>query len=139
MLSTIEKTDASASIAVIARYRTQLNKVQGGITGKTENKVNFWTYHSPKGLEADYCTLLGFEEGKFGFPSEKEEELLVEALLPTLDNYPHSEERRLFYVGLTRAKHKAFIITNPENSSVFIHELVNNNYPVKIASPLFAQ
>lgn len=138
VLSTIEKTDATASIAVIARYRAQLTKVQDGLTVQIKNPINFWTYHGAKGLEADYCILIGFEQGKWGFPSDQKGELLVESLLPRLDDFPNSEERRLFYVGLTRAKHKAFIIANPDENSVFIRELIDNNYEIQLASPLFS-
>jgi len=138
VISTIQSSDPTASIAVISRYRSQLDKVKESLTGQViSNAIHFWTYHGAKGLEADYCILLGFEQGKLGFPNERQDELLVEALLPNLDNYPHSEERRLFYVGLTRAKHKAFIIANPDNCSVFVKELIEQDYPIKIASALF--
>jgi len=143
VINTIASTDPSASIVVLSRFRAQLNKVQAELTCLTEqektNPLQFWTYHGAKGLEADYCILLGFEQGKFGFPCEQQNDLLVESLLPRSDDYPHSEERRLFYVGLTRAKHKAFIIANPKSCSEFVRELIDKDYGIKITSTLFTR
>jgi DNA helicase-4 len=63
----------------------------------------------------------------------------VEALLPTLDAYPHSEERRLLYVGLTRAKKKSYIIGDPSSPSSFITELLAPKYDVNIHSKAFQE
>ena len=52
---------------------------------------------------------------------------ILEALLPAKDNYAHSEERRLFYVALTRAKHKVYIIADDNNRSCFVDELINEH------------
>ena len=40
-------------------------------------------------------------------------------------NYPYDEERRLFYVALTRTKEKVYLYT-PFNSSVFVNELIDD-------------
>lgn len=63
----------------------------------TEEKVSISTIHASKGLEFDYVFLIGLEEGKF-------------PLSRALDNYDElEEERRLMYVGATRAKQKLYI------------------------------
>ena len=132
--------DVNATIAVIARYRYQLNKVETLISGTADlNKcdINFWTYHGSKGLEAENTILIGFEQGTFGFPADSKNSLLVESLLPSLDNFPHTEERRLLYVGLTRAKKQAHLIANTKNHSVFIKELIADDYAIQIVSPEF--
>jgi DNA helicase-4 len=137
-ISTIQKNDASASIAILSRYRYMLNSVQQHLKDKKHtNSLYFWTLHSAKGLEADYCIIIGFEQGKLGFPSDNQNNVLVEALLPEQDEFTHSEERRLLYVGITRAKHKAYLIADPYACSAFVKELVNDNYPIQIASTLF--
>ncbi|GAA60479.1 DNA helicase IV [Pseudoalteromonas sp. BSi20652] len=137
-ISTIHKNDATASIAVLSRYRYTLDNVQQHLKNKTyTNALHFWTLHSAKGLEADYCIIIGFEQGKLGFPSDNQNNVLVESLLPEQDKFPYSEERRLLYVGITRAKHKAYLIADPFAHCAFIKELVNDNYPIKIASTLF--
>ncbi|WP_457934925.1 UvrD-helicase domain-containing protein [Pseudoalteromonas sp. SCSIO 43210] len=137
-ISTIQKNDVSASIAILSRYRYMLNSVQQHLKDKKHtNSLYFWTLHSAKGLEADYCIIIGFEQGKLGFPSNNQNSVLVESLLPEQDEFTHSEERRLLYVGITRAKHKAYLIADPYACSAFVKELVNDDYPIQIASTLF--
>ncbi|MCV6589742.1 MAG: UvrD-helicase domain-containing protein [Marinobacterium sp.] len=84
--------------------------------------------HASKGREADYTLILELVSGKNGFPSQKESHPLLEAMLPGVDAYLHAEERRLFYVALTRARHRAILLTDMTRPSEFIEELLNNNY-----------
>ncbi|MFA7116780.1 MAG: UvrD-helicase domain-containing protein [Bacteroidales bacterium] len=61
------------------------------------NKINLMTVHSSKGLEYSYVYIIGMEEKLFPSLSGMESETEIE------------EERRLFYVALTRAKIKAIV------------------------------
>lgn len=63
-----------------------------------------------KSKEADYVILLGLGKGKSSLPSEIVTHPLIEALQAKAEPYPHAEERRLFYVALTRAKHRIYLI-----------------------------
>ncbi|BED88777.1 hypothetical protein PspMM1_12450 [Pseudoalteromonas sp. MM1] len=139
-IATINKNNSTASIAVLSRYRFMLNEVEQHLADNNyANPLHFWTLHGSKGLEADYCIIIGFEQGKLGFPSNNPGNLLVEALLPAQDTFIHSEERRLLYVGITRAKHKSYLIAPPSGCSEFISELINDNYPIHVASSSFAK
>lgn len=138
VVQTIRKNDPNGSIAILSRY----NYLLGNARDKLKDKqllhgVNFWTFHKSKGLEADYCILVGFFQGKTGFPNENKGLFLVEAILPTLDSFPHSEERRLLYVGLTRAKEKSYLIADPRGPSTFINELLSPKYRLHIVSDTF--
>ncbi|CAK2015652.1 DNA helicase IV [Vibrio crassostreae] len=136
----IRKQDSLGSIAVLSRYKYLLRDAKEEISNaRLKTNVDFWTFHGSKGLEADYCILTGFEQGKLGFPNENKENEVVEALLPSLDSFPHSEERRLMYVALTRAKKKAYIIANPSAPSDFINELTSDKYDIHIASESFQE
>lgn len=136
----IRTHDPDGSIAVIARYNYLLRESEEALKRqKLGNNVRFWTFHRSKGLEADYCVLIGFSQGRTGFPNENRDEAFIEALLPSLDGYRHSEERRLLYVGLTRARNKAYLIASPVARSDFIQELISGNYDVNISSPAFVQ
>jgi len=136
----IREKDKLGSIAVLSRYKYLLNNAKEEISNaKLKTNVKFWTFHGSKGLEADYCILTGFEQGKLGFPNENKENEVVEALLPSLDTYPHSEERRLMYVALTRAKKKVYIIANSSAPSEFINELISDKYKVNIVSESFQE
>ena len=58
-----------------------------------------------------------------GFPSMIQDSPLLDLLLEKADDYPHAEERRLFYVALTRAKKKVILLTIKDKESVFATEL----------------
>jgi len=85
--------------------------------------------------------LLGLHQGKHGFPSRKDEPLLIDALLPQEQENPRqpdfadAEERRLFYVALTRAKHHVYLLADQQSPSTFVRELVSERYPVNIQHP----
>ncbi|USD59206.1 UvrD-helicase domain-containing protein [Vibrio sp. SCSIO 43140] len=89
------------------------------------------SFHASKGKEADYVVVMGLTTGKHGFPSEKQTPTLINALLPQGDTFEHAEERRLFYVALTRAKHRAYLLADMTDASDFITELIKGDYPVE--------
>ena len=96
-------------------------------------KIQPSTIHGSKGLEADYIVVLGLDErGEYGLPSRKVDHPLLEALLPVPDDFPYAEERRLFYVALTRAKQRVYLISDMANASEFVVELLNNKYPLEL-------
>lgn len=133
-LNEIRQKDPAASVAVLARYRHLIDEARQKIN---DNGVKFWTFHGAKGLEADYCILLGFTSGPYGFPSSRVNVPVLESLLPTIDSYPYSEERRLFYVALTRAKKESYIIGDANKPSSFLLELLSSDYKVDVRSKNF--
>ena len=86
-------------------------------------KMQFLTAHKSKGLQADYVFVINNKDRGMGFPSKIQDDPLVDCLLEGKESFPFAEERRLFYVALTRAKKKAFLVTDMSNSSVFTVEL----------------
>lgn len=94
--------------------------------------IEAMTIHASKGKETDYVVVLGLESGKHGFPSGKVTHPLLEALLPPLEDYKHAEERRLFYVALTRAKQRAYLVSDMAVASDFVVELLKNGYKVEL-------
>ena len=136
----IRENDLDGSVAVIARYNYLLADAKSSLfKARLQSKVNFWTFHKSKGLESDYVILIGFFQGRFGFPNENKEEAIIEALLPSIDGYPHSEERRLLYVGLTRARKKVYIVANPSAPSDFVVELLAPKHELNIVSSAFQE
>ena len=85
--------------------------------------MNFITAHKSKGLQADYIFIINNRNSRMGFPSKIQDSELLNLLLDNHEQFPHAEERRLFYVALTRAKKKAYIITSNGRESEFTLEL----------------
>lgn len=94
-------------------------------SSRPDLKITFMTVHKSKGLQADYVFIINNKKSKLGFPSKIENAPILDLLLDHSDSYPYSEERRLFYVALTRAKKKVFIVTVSGQESEFVIELRN--------------
>lgn len=89
--------------------------------------IQFMTCHASKGKEADYVFVLSVDEGQF--PAKVKTLHLDSALTQNSDEFDFAEERRLFYVALTRAKEKVWVTYNG-NGSVFVKELLEQGYSV---------
>ena len=85
-------------------------------------KMRFMTIHSSKGLQADVVFSLNNKTGRYGFPSRRDEPILISMLLGGNSNQ-EDEERRLFYVAMTRAKDMAYIVTVKGHESNYYREL----------------
>ncbi|MFM2586877.1 DNA helicase IV [Vibrio sp. TBV020] len=92
--------------------------------------IEFMTCHGSKGKEADFVIIVGVDEGQF--PARVKALHLSDALTQSKDTFAYAEERRLFYVALTRAKKKVWIAYKG-SGSCFVKELVEQEYPVTIA------
>ena len=122
-----EDIDASArgnshSVLVLGRYNTSKDALPSKLPWE-----EFSTVHRAKGREADYVIVLDLKDGRWGFPSRIEDNSLLELVLPPASagtTYPFAEERRLFYVAMTRARIGAYLITDPVRPSTFITELL---------------
>lgn len=86
-------------------------------------RARYLSVHKAKGLEADIVIVLGCNSGKHGFPSLMSDDPVLNLLLSEADQFENGEERRLFYVAMTRAKTKIFLLTNSSFKSKFIVEL----------------
>tara|TARA_B100001059_G_C17826305_1_gene581582 strand:+ start:612 stop:3317 length:2706 start_codon:yes stop_codon:yes gene_type:complete len=91
--------------------------------GNNNATISFSTIHSSKGLEADYIIILNCNSGTYGFPSEILDDPLLNFLLSKSDQFQNGEERRLFYVAMTRAKREVHILSNKNYQSKFVKEL----------------
>ncbi|MCY9803309.1 DNA helicase IV [Vibrio scophthalmi] len=92
--------------------------------------IEFMTCHGSKGKEADYVVIVNVDEGQF--PARVKAIHLNGALTQSNDDFAYAEERRLFYVALTRAKKKVWVAYKGSGST-FVKELLNDDYPVNQA------
>ena len=100
-------------------------------------KVAAKTIHSAKGLEARVVFILGLTGGSDGFPNIWSEDRIFQVIKTVAHDLLMEEERRLFYVALTRAKEKLYLITEKGNESSFLSE-IPDIYTVKTGEPIKA-
>lgn len=86
-------------------------------------KAEFRTIHSSKGLEADIVIILRCNAEKLGLPNQMADDPVLNLLLSKADQFENGEERRLFYVAMTRAKEMLYFITDSYKKSKFILEI----------------
>lgn len=111
---------APQDIMVLGRRREHFTGIQAGLNN---SKVRFSTIHKSKGLEAKVVFITGLKHGRGGFPDTWLSDSIFQVIKKTDTDLLLEEERRLFYVAVTRAKDCLYLITENENQSRFIDEL----------------
>ena len=89
-----------------------------------DRKVKYLTVHKSKGLEEDCVILINLADDLVGFPSKIKNNKILNNVIRFKENYPYEEERRLFYVALTRTKNEVYLLVNKKNISIFVKELL---------------
>lgn len=132
----LEEFGKRGSILLIGRYNFDFYKLQ--MTGEFEEHHNnrvrsrkypeanltFMTAHSSKGLGYDNVIVLNMLESRFGFPSQIENDPIIKLVTFDDTSIPFAEERRLFYVALTRTKNRVYIAAPVHKPSRFLVELI---------------
>ena len=85
--------------------------------------LRYLTVHKSKGLEADNVIVINMNNDKLGFPSQIEEDKILRLVNKSKEKFLYEEERRLFYVALTRTKNNVYLLTQKNKESIFIKEL----------------
>ena len=140
-----KKQKKQQSVLILNRYKKMRQGRYVSLVNKYKrNKfvsVKFLTAHRSKGLTFDYVFLDDVMTGRLGFPSNMADDSILYLFLKG-NTYPYEEERRLFYVAITRTKKEIFIMYKKWTSSIFVKEVHNylqiacencgnvmNNYP----------
>ncbi|MBE6156933.1 MAG: hypothetical protein E7161_04255 [Firmicutes bacterium] len=85
-------------------------------------KINYYTVHRSKGLEAEHVIILNCNDSILGFPNKIENNAIINKLIPNVE-IKFAEERRLFYVALTRCKETTYLVYNKNYPSIFLKEI----------------
>ncbi|MCR5799211.1 MAG: UvrD-helicase domain-containing protein [Lachnospiraceae bacterium] len=140
MLKRLDELPANSSVYMIGRYTfdskmlddcNELNcnydnpnsVVKVSYSKRTDLNIRFITAHRSKGLQADYVFIINNKSKGMGFPSKMQDDPVVDLLLEGQEDFPFAEERRLFYVALTRAKVKTYLVTINGDESEFAREM----------------
>lgn len=141
LLWDIYEENESDHVLLLGRYRNDIDSVldskyfKKGFSDKIilrtcpDMKIDFLTVHSSKGLGYDQVILLNAIDDRYGFPSKIEDHALIELIRnKEQGNVDYPEERRLFYVALTRTKNKIYIMCPNafEQVSSFVQEIIGH-------------
>ncbi len=85
--------------------------------------ITFMTAHSSKGLGYDDVILINGRNEMYGFPSKIEDDPVLAFVIKGDRSIDYAEERRLFYVAMTRTKNRVFMVAPEQNPSEFLIEI----------------
>lgn len=137
---------ADESVMLLARYNYEVEVFPRGCVSKTPNSkrakvtyanrvMDFMSVHAAKGLEADHVLILNCSQDSGGFPSRETDDPILGYVLSEIDTYEYSEERRLFYVAISRARKHTYILYNDKMPSVFVTEMLNEENTDQMICP----
>ena len=140
ILKVLDKLD-KGSIFILGRNNNDINLILSDLLVVDNDKIvykkrkdlviNYLTIHKSKGLEADNVIVINFFNSVLGFPNQIKEERIMRLVTKKAEDYPYSEERRLFYVAITRTRNRCYLLVPSNNYSIFIKELEREKSLVK--------
>lgn len=141
LLKEINKLNSEANVLILGRNNKDFetiamsNRIYIDYRHSNENKIivkvadfphmhlSYSTVHGSKGLEEDYVIIINADDSRLGFPNKMEDDELLNMVLSSKSNYEYAEERRLWYVALTRTRNYTYILAHNENHSIFVKEI----------------
>jgi DNA helicase-4 len=114
--------NGQVTVDILGRYHRDHDFVPA--VAFPEIVCTFRTIHGSKGLEADYVVIANALTGHLGFPSQIEDDPILDLAMVDPDDFMYAEERRLMYVALTRARRQVLITTVRGRESPFVAELL---------------
>lgn len=121
---------AKATVNLLGRYSFDSEAMPDDVPSNLD--VAFRTVHGSKGLEADYIVIPRLVSGRYAFPSEIADDPVLDLAMAEPDDFHNAEERRLFYVALTRARRQVILVTQRGKESTFVVELLRDKLVLPI-------
>ena len=145
IMDEILKEKPDSSILLLGRYNFdaynlgrsadfRYDERTGNVYSKKYNAVylDFLTVHRAKGLGYDNVIIINGRNDTYGFPSKVEDDPVLNYVVKVDHSIGYAEERRLFYVALTRTKNRVYIVTPQQHPSEFVLELIKDYSSVKL-------
>lgn len=95
-------------------------------------EFKYLTIHKSKGLESEVVIIINLVDSIVGLPTKMKDEKILRYVNNTRDYYPYEEERRLFYVALTRTKTYTYLLAPANRYSCFIEELIKYKNNIQV-------
>lgn len=121
----LDKKKPGEQIMVLARFNHSLRRLELEFPHYEPPELKFLSIHRAKGTEADYVLLLSCINGRYGFPTEIMDQRVLDIVKKSQEEETDKleEERRLFYVALTRCKNQLFLFTSRKTRSQFVSDV----------------
>jgi DNA helicase-4 len=123
--------DPDSELFIIARYNRSLPKLSE-VDGLWAGPVSISTIHRAKGLEADHVIVLDVNSSGVGFPSLIQDDPLLDLVRDQDFSFPNASERRVFYVGISRARKATHVISSIKAPSTFALEMQKSGSGVHV-------
>ena len=102
-------------------YKTRGSKIKS--VKYPQLDITFMTVHMAKGLGYDNVIVVNGKNETYGFPSKIEDDPVLSFVIKGDNSIDYAEERRLFYVAMTRTKNRVYFIAPEQNPSEFLLEI----------------
>ena len=145
IVATILEENPKSSILLLGRYGFDAYNLSrsadfiydektGGVQSKKfpGTRLEFMTVHRAKGLGFDNVIIINARNELYGFPSQIQEDPVLKYVVKDDFSIEYAEERRLFYVALTRTKNRVYIVVPEQHPSKFVTELISDFKNVKV-------
>lgn len=145
IVATILEENPKSSILLLGRYGFDAYNLSrsadfiydektGGVKSKKFPgvRLEFMTVHRAKGLGFDNVIIINARNELYGFPSQIQEDPVLKYVVKDDFSIEYAEERRLFYVALTRTKNRVYIVVPEQHPSKFVTELISDFNNVKV-------
>ena len=119
------------NILILGRNNFDINKHltlnENNIIEYKGINIRYLTIHASKGLEEECVVIINLKDDILGIPNKIKDDKILRSVNKNIDIYPYEEERRLFYVALTRTKSDVYLLVDKKNPSIFVKELIKDN------------
>ena len=114
---------AENKILILGRNNFDIEKYNYNVN----KNIKYMTIHKSKGLEEEAVIIINLKDDILGIPNKIKDNKIIKYVNKYKNEYPYDEERRLFYVAMTRTKGNLYLLVDKNNPSIFVKEIVRKH------------